>query len=187
MMTPAERERAAAYLAETRENLLRFASGLSPAQLHYKPGPDRWSVAECLEHIIFVEGFILAKINDVLLREAATSAPAMSDDDIVHAVVGRTSRLKGPDHVMPTGRWAHDQLLPEFQATRARTSQFAASTNAPLRQHGFPHPVFGHIDCYQWLLLIAAHGERHRAQAEEVMAEPGFPRAAAACSSLPAR
>jgi hypothetical protein len=70
-------------------------------------------------------------------------------------------------------------LLGEFEAARKRTSGFTASTNAQLRQHFFPHPMFGDLNCYQWLLLIGAHGERHRAQAEEVLASPDFPRAAA--------
>jgi hypothetical protein len=55
-----------------------------------------------------------------------------------------------------------------------------SSTNAPLRQSGFPHPILGNLDCYQWVLLIGGHGERHRAQAEEVMADANFPRAAGA-------
>jgi hypothetical protein len=43
-MTPAERERAAAYLAETRENLVCSTRNLWRAQLQFKPAPDRWSV-----------------------------------------------------------------------------------------------------------------------------------------------
>jgi len=101
--------------------------------------------------------------------------PDMRDNEILSTVVNRTSRVKGPERLMPTGRWSHDQLLSEFDATRTRTSVFAASTNAPLREHGYPHPMFGQLDCYQWLLMIGAHGECHRAQAEEVMAEAGFP------------
>lgn len=179
-MTSPERERLAAYLAETRVILLRTASGLSPAQFQYKPAPDRWSVAECLEHIIIVENFLLANIKKTLQQPAATSTPAMTDDGMVQAVLNRSFRMKGPDRVMPTSRWTHDQLLSEFEATRQRSSEFVASTDAPLREHGFPHPVFGHFDCYQWLLLLGSHSERHRAQAEEVMADAGFPRAAAA-------
>jgi hypothetical protein len=111
-MTPAERERAAAYLAETRENLVCSTRNLWRAQLQFKPAPDRWS---------------------------------------------------------------HDELLSEFDAARKRTCDFVVSTNAPLREHGYPHPLFGQFDCYQWLLAIGGHGERYRAQAEEVMAGGDFP------------
>jgi hypothetical protein len=181
-MTPAERERVSSYLDETRENLLRTARSLSPTQLQYKPAPDRWSVAECLEHITVTEGFILGKINNTLQETAGSSTPGIGDDGIVQMVVDRSTRVKGPEQVMPTRRWAYDQLLGEFESARKRTADFAATTDVQLRQHAFPHPMLGALDCYQWLLLIGAHGERHRAQAEEVMADAGFPRAAAAVS-----
>jgi uncharacterized damage-inducible protein DinB len=179
-MTPAERGRVATYLGETRENLLRTTKNLSPTQLQYKPASDRWSVAECLEHIAVTESFILGNINRTLQQAAAPSTPAFGDDGMVQMVVDRTTRIKGPEILMPTGRWPHEQLLGEFEAARKRTADFAATTDTQLRQHAFPHPMFGSLDCYQWLLLIGAHGERHRAQAEEVMADAGFPRAAAA-------
>lgn len=179
-MTSAERERASSYLVETRENLLRTARNLSPTQLRYKPAPDRWSVAECLEHITVTEGFILGNINKTLQQAADGSTSGMGDDGMVKMVVDRSTRIQGPEFLMPTGRWAHDRLLDEFESARKRTAEFVVTTNVQLRQHGFPHPMFGALDCYQWLLLIGAHGERHRAQAEEVIAHPGFPRAAAA-------
>jgi hypothetical protein len=31
------------------------------------------------------------------------------------------------------------------------------------------------MDAYQWLLLLAAHTERHTAQIEEIKADPKFP------------
>jgi len=70
--------------------------------------------------------------------------------------------------------------LQQFAAARKRTSEFAAATNADLRRHFLPHPVFGDLDCYQWLLLLGAHCDRHRVQSQEVKASAEFPRAAAA-------
>jgi hypothetical protein len=179
-MMPAERERALNYLRETQEDLLRTTKGLSPTQLQYKPGPDRWSVAECLEHITVTEGFIFSNINKALQQAGESSASGFGDDGVVKMVADRSTRIKGPEILMPTGRWAHDRLLGEFESARKRSADFAATTDTQLRQYSFAHPLFGPLDCYQWLLLIGAHGERHRAQAEEVIADAGFPRAAAA-------
>ncbi len=183
-MTPAERERALAYLAETRENLHRSTKSLSATQLQFKPAPDRWSVAECLEHIAIVEDFILSAINNTLQQPPPASfKPAMSDDVLderLKKATERATRVKAPANLEPTGRRPHDQLHSEFDAVRKRTADFISSTNAPLRQTGFPHPLMGNLDCYQWVLLIGGHGERHRAQAEEVMADANFPRAAGA-------
>lgn len=180
MMTPAERQQAIASLAETRERLLATVQRLSPSQLAFKPAPDRWSIAECLEHITLVESAVLGLIEKTV-QESAERAPNTQEDGALMAIVAdRSSRAKGPDRLMPTGRWSRDELFREFEVARKRTSDFAASTAAPLRERGFPHPRFGALDCYQWLLLIPAHGDRHRAQVEEVMASPEFPRAASA-------
>jgi len=179
-MTPAERQRIAAYLDETRENLLRVTGKLSPSQLQYKPAPDRWSVAECLEHLTTVENLVLSNIQSALKDAAGAPKPAMGDEDLVRTVTDRSLRATAPERIVPTGKIAQDRLIGEFEAARRRTSEFVASTNAPLRQYAFAHPRFGQCDCYQWLLLAASHGERHRQQIEEVIASAGFPRAAAA-------
>ncbi len=182
-MTPGERERAIHALSESRERLLAMVQRLSPSQLAFKPAADRWSVAECVEHIIVVEQAILGRITGALQQPADAaqhSAFEGSDEPLVERVTNRSEKVQAPEMIHPTGRWPHDQLLAEFRAARGRTSDFAAKTDADLRQHLTPHPRLGPLDCYQWLLLIAAHGERHRAQAEEVMASAGFPRAASA-------
>jgi DinB superfamily len=179
-MTPVERERAIAYLEETRERLLQTARGLSLAQLQYKPSSDRWSIAEMVEHVAFVEGRIQAGIKKALGQQATTCERALKDDELVERIVGRTKRMKAPDVVVPTGRWPLDQLFPEFELARKRSIEFARTTDAPLRRHSYPHPFFGELDCYQWLLVIPSHSERHRLQAEEVIAAAGFPGAATA-------
>jgi len=179
-MTPAERQRAAAFLDETREKLLRATRNLSPAQLQYKPAPDRWSVAECLEHVTTVETAVLGNIQNAIKGEAGSPQPSMTDEALVQTVTNRSTRAQAPERIVPTGRFPQDQLLTEFEAARKRTSDFVRSTNVPLRQFAFPHGRFGQVDCYQWLLLVAGHGDRHRQQVEEVIAGAGFPRAASA-------
>jgi DinB superfamily len=179
-MTPAERERAIAYLEETRERLLRTALNLSGEQWQYKTSPDRWSVAEIFEHVTFVEGRILAGIERALQKEPTLVKPFMEDDAFVQRIVGRLERMRAPDAVVPSGRWPLEQLIPEFEAARRRSLEFAKTTNGRLRQHSYPHPFFGELDCYQWLLVIPSHSERHRVQVEEVIAAAGFPRTATA-------
>lgn len=175
-MTPAEREKAVTHLEQTRERMLRTTTSLSPDQWRYKPESDCWSVAEIVEHVAFVESRILGGIERALQKEPTLSKPFMEDDAFVQRIVGRADRMKAPDQVAPSGRWPLDQLIPEFEAARKRTIEFAETTEASLRQHCFAHPFFGPLDCYQWLLLIPSHAERHRRQAEEMINGMGFPR-----------
>ena len=178
-MTPAEREHATKYLETTRESYLHAARSLSRDQLQYKPAPDRWSVAEALEHIIIVERRVLGSIEKTVQQAPNASKSALEDQFLVRRVATRLGRFKGPDVLMPKGQWPEHRLPEEFEAVRRRSLEFASNTQAELRHHSFPHPFFGELDCYQWLLLIPAHCERHLAQAAEVMAEPGFPRTTA--------
>jgi len=185
MMTPPERDAVLKYLADSRERLLRTMQGLSREQLDYRASPGRWTVAENLEHLTFVEGRVLDFIQKSL-NEGPTpsknSAFEGKEKELVEDVAGRLTRFQAPEAIQPNGRWPGDQLLNQFETVRRRTREFASSTNADLRKHFFTHPRFGDLDLYQWLLLIAAHCERHRAQAEEVMASPAFPKASVAAS-----
>jgi uncharacterized damage-inducible protein DinB len=179
-LTSAERESLLKNLEESRERLLHMAQGLSREQLHHRAAPGQWTVAECVEHIAIVEGLVLGSIQRTLEAgpdPSKRSAMEGKDDTLVANVAGRVTRLQAPDVLTPTGRWPDEQLLNEFEAARHRTRDFAASTAADLRRHFYKHPVIGELDLYQWLLLIAAHCDRHRAQSEGVMASPGFPRA----------
>jgi len=184
-MTTDEREVLLKNLAESRERLLRMAQSLSREQLHYRPAPGRWTVAECLEHIATVEGRVLGLIQLTLQTgpdSSKRSAMDGKDDALIADVAGRVTRFQAPDMLVPTGRWPDEQLLKEFEGARKQTRDFAASTPADLRRHFYKHPALGELDLYQWLLLIAAHCDRHRAQSEEVMASAGFPRSSAAAS-----
>jgi len=184
-MTSAEREAILNHLAESREKLLAMAQGLSYEQMMYRPAPGRWSVAECIEHIATVEGRVVGFIQKTL--EAGPDASKRSamegqDDDLYANVAGRVTRFQAPEAIQPTGKWQGEELLKQFESRRQQTIDFAKSTDADLRHHFFTHARFGELDCYQWLLLIASHCDRHRAQSEEVIASAGFPRAGKACA-----
>ena len=178
-ITEDDRKRLTQYLTETRERLLGTARGLSPQQLNHKPGPDRWSVAEVLEHLTVTESRLLPRIEAVLQGSpdpAKASAWEGREEALLQSVISRSPRVQAPDPIQPTGRWGHEELFRQMEAARGRTSEFAATTNAPLRGFFQTHPVLGELDCYQWLLITGAHWERHRAQIEEVKADVNFPR-----------
>src|SRR5205814_5276746 len=61
-----ERERVVEYLAESRERLVLTVEGLSDEQRSFQPAQDRWSIAECVEHITVVETSVLRSVQQVL-------------------------------------------------------------------------------------------------------------------------
>lgn len=177
MMTPAEREYVVTQFAQTRDLVNQTFEGLSAPQFLYRPAAGGWSVAENLEHLIVVERRVLAGIERLLQQPPdPAKRSAMSDEEIV-AIVGKVVEpVKAPPQALPTSQWPAEQLLPEFEKARQKTSDFAVAADGDLRRRFLPHYLYGDFDCYQWLVLLSAHCRRHCTQSEQVKASPGFPR-----------
>lgn len=178
-MEAKERELAVAHLAHSRERLVLAVEGLSAEHRNFRPGEDRWSITDCIEHITVVENSVLNNIQNLLQAPPAPARRAEvqgKEQVVLEKVPARERRVKGPAEAMPNGRWPDfDELMQQFEATRQRSLRFCAVTQADLRNHFFPHPFLGLLDCYQWLLFLGTHCERHVRQMEEVMADPSFP------------
>ena len=177
-LTQAERERGAKYLQQTRDGVIAATKGLSEAQMKFKPAPDRWSVAETLEHIALAEDFLLKDINDRIMKAPAGPSDrdtAKLDAMVLAMIPDRSHKAQAPPPIVPTGRWTPAETLDHFLKGRAKTIEFLQS--APdLREHVADSPLGQQLDAYEWLLFIAAHSERHTKQIAEVKADPKFPK-----------
>src|SRR5258708_22208173 len=93
-VTQAEKDRALQYLETTKKGVLEATKGLSEAQWNFKPAPDRWSVAQVMEHIATAEDFIRG-----MLKEKIMMAPAgepgrdvkKTDEGVLAMVPDRTT------------------------------------------------------------------------------------------------
>jgi uncharacterized damage-inducible protein DinB len=177
MLTHAERSFAVKQLDQSRTRLLQVLDGLSADQLLYRPEPGRWSIAENVEHLVVVEKRLVDAISKLLNEPADLSKTcSMSDAEVVWRIGTVVDRVQSPDRALPTLRWPAETLLHEFETARQHTREFTSTTGGDLRHHFIPHFLFGDFDCYQWLLLIGAHCNRHSAQSEAVKASSTFPR-----------
>jgi hypothetical protein len=176
-LTRAEKEQALQYLSESRSGVLDAVKGLSEAQWKFKPAPDRWSVAEVVEHLALIEDVVTQNILGNIAKAPAGSADRDSkqvDTMILTKVPDRSTKYQAPPSATPTGRWTHAEALEHFLGGRAQTIALFKST-PDLRQHVIDHPVFGPLDGYEWVLAVAAHSARHTKQILEVKADPNFP------------
>ena len=179
-MVKAERDFLLLYLAASRERLLNTVNGLTKEQTRFRAARDRWSVADCVEHVTIVEKAVLKKIQSMVLSQHQPEPTATTPDDaILSGVSNRSPRCTAPAEALPRRRWTEvGELLRQFEAARERSLRFVAVTQSDLRAYFFAHPQFGELDCYQWLLFLGAHAERHARQADDVVADAGFPRVA---------
>jgi hypothetical protein len=176
-----ERERGVAELEGSRKAFLDATNGLSEAQWNFKPAPDRWSIAECAEHIGVTETFILNLITEQALKGPAEPEKRAlvqgKDSSLMTMVVDRTAKFKAPEAIQPTRRWTTSgEITKNVLESRARTIEFVSTTQEDLRDHFMDHPVFKTLDTYQWILLTSGHMRRHTAQILEVKADPNFPK-----------
>jgi uncharacterized damage-inducible protein DinB len=171
-MIDAERQRAMEYLVTTRSSLLKTIAEFPEEHFGTDPAEGCWSAAKTLEHIVFVEARALGRIQGGL-RQAADpskkSAMEGREEEFFASVRSRALRVDAPAILHPTGVQSRESLMAAFQKAREATLGFATSTEADLRVHFSAHPLFGELDCFQWLMLIPSHGERHRAQIEECL------------------
>jgi hypothetical protein len=176
--TPADRKKAATYLDETRDGVVAATKGLSEAQMKFKPAPDRWSVAETLEHIVLVEDSLLPNVIDKVMKSppgAADRDTAKIDAMVLAMIPDRSHRAQAAPPVTPAGRWTPADTLDRFLRTRSKTIALLEST-PDLRAHASDSPLGQPLDAYQWVLFMAAHSQRHAKQILEVKADPDFPK-----------
>ncbi len=73
-LTPQERDAALRSLQATHDAFLKSIAGLSEKQWRFKPGPDRWSVAEVSEHIAISESMLFGMIQSKIMTSPADPA-----------------------------------------------------------------------------------------------------------------
>lgn len=175
-VTSIEQEYGLRYLEQTRQDVVDTVQGLSDAQWNFKPAPDRWSIAQIVEHLAVTEEIVQTIFQK--LDQAPAPRPdrdARKIDALILAKVpDRSSKIQAPPPLVPTGRWSHEVALQHFLDSRRHTITFLQS-GIDLRGHVIDHPVLGPLDGYQWVLTVAAHSERHTRQILEVKADPRFP------------
>ena len=177
-MTEAERAELVELLLESKRELMQELEGLNERQWSFKPGPDRWSVGEVVEHIVLADG---------LLFDTATTSLTGQPDARWDATLGKTERLRralpdrslrvdAPGVIQPRRAMPREELLSRFIDQRARVLKYARETDAPLKAHTAANPFFGSLNAHQWLLYIPLHHLRHNQQIAEVKASSAYPR-----------
>ncbi len=177
-MTDAERSKALKLMTDSQTEFLDSVRGLSEAQWSFKASPEKWSIAETAEHIMLSESLIFSAVMGTMKApvdsewEAKTAAKVAL---IEGALPDRSTKVKAPEMLQPKSKFTRDQIITRYQAARQKTIDFTKTTDFPLKEHLSPHPLFGPLNGYEWLLSVALHNHRHNLQIAEVKAAAGYP------------
>ena len=114
-----DKEKALKLLKTSQKGVLDSVKGPSEAQWNFKPAPDKWSVAECMEHIAAAEDFIGS-----LITEKVMTAPGAPDRDIAKIDAGilfgvpdRSNKVQAPEPLKPNRRSEGQSEFSKIAAT----------------------------------------------------------------------
>jgi len=172
-----DREHLLVHFEMTTQMVAELVQGLSPAQLEYKASPDRWSIREVVSHLAVAEPDYWRDLQKAL-RAAPnmnTKKSAATDADILWYGIDRVVHTKtGGGHEKVETYKDLGTALGKFQALRATMIEYIKTTSDDMRAHSFGDRQV--IDCWQWMLEISTHAERHIQQIREIKNDPNFPR-----------
>ena len=156
---------------DTRARLVGAVEHLTGEQLAFRPSPEKWTVAELVEHLSITERRVARMLGGLvgkLEAEAAREDGSPFAPVTVAEYVERASREKyaAPEEIRPKGAPLTDSLASlgdsraAVHALRPRVERVDGT-----RAH-FPHPAWGPLDLYQWLAFVGLHEQRHLSQIE---------------------
>jgi DinB superfamily len=177
-MTDMDREHLLVHFEMTTQMVAEEVHGLSPTQLEYKASPDHWSVREVVSHLAVAEPDYWREIQKALnaAPDMKEKKSAATDADIMWYGIDRVVHTKtGGGHEKVDTYKDLGEALQKFQGLRSTMIEYIRTTHDDLRAHSFGD--YGEqIDCWQWMLEISTHAERHIQQIREIKSDPNFPK-----------
>ena len=82
-LTEQEKKFAVDHLNKTQEDLINAVNGLTEVQLNFKPGPDRWSVLECVQHITMSSNGLWQMTQATLKEKTDTLTSQVTDNSLL--------------------------------------------------------------------------------------------------------
>lgn len=160
----------------TRRRLHSTLDGLDAEQENLRDSPERWSIAEIIEHVAIVEGRIAGLAGKVVgkaeaegAERAGTDAPFTPIDLREIAERGAREKYTAPETAAPAGGVRVADSLARLTESSAALRLLRPRIEAlDLSAYKFPHPAFGPLDLYRWLAVLGLHEERHRRQIEGI-------------------
>jgi len=167
----ADRAYLVAHLEMTREFVVDATRGLTKEQWLFKPGPLRWSTAQCIDHLAQSEAYVLKMVRERVLeseeplvgafastakgRQAIEEKPhRMSKEEdaiIIRWMTDRSPAVEIPveqrppiEEIAPRATFDDpESVLRHFLEVRAETLQYIRTANDDLRGHFTQAPLAG--------------------------------------------
>ena len=178
------------HLAHNRAKLRAAVDSVAPHLRERRPAPERWSVAEVLEHLVIVEGALARRRTS---QVAAAGAEGLGPDHETTPVVptlntafvlNRTKRIVATEAARPRGGSDATSAWAALEQSRERLrAALLGADGLALGSISMSHPALGELNMYQWIAFVGTHEARHAAQIREIGAALTTPAEGASGSS----
>jgi hypothetical protein len=175
--------------AAIREDARSLTEGLSDAQFNWKPSPERWSVAQCVKHLVLTGSFAAQAQETTITKLEQTGK--RSDGPYAYGGIAAKmgsmlmngaeppvqKRYRTSKKVYPAEQHSRDALVGEFLKVYERLEHLivqAKGLDLGAGSVALPIPLF-RMKLGQSLSFELAHARRHLWQARQVRNEAAFP------------
>lgn len=160
---------------------------LNAEQLNWKPGVDRWSVAQCFDHLITTNSGYFPVLESVAqgqketrLMERLPVLPKLWGKLLIKSLDPKNTRkMKAPATFQPSSSALTDSIIDDFVTNQNRlTRSMEATKDLNLESIIITSPAasaitYSLMDAYR---IIVVHEQRHFQQARRVTEDVNFPR-----------
>lgn len=182
LWTTADQRYTVENLRRTRDALTREVETLTDAQWNFRESPDRWSIADVVEHLAIWEIAWAREIGEGIRNAPRPdltpnqTAGAPDPDKYYRDFIMEDKPHIAPDFARPTGLIKGKNTLAFFQLKREQVIAFADTTQTDMRAYyertGSKFPRNMHqVYIYQW-----GHVDRHLRQIQKVKQHPKYPK-----------
>jgi hypothetical protein len=166
-----------------------LTSGLTAAQINWKPSAEQWSIAQCLEHLTVAtnefEKYFQAALEGARKKRPAKSPPPYKPSMVggwlaKHVSPEAPRKLTAPKVFRPADSSNIQGSLEMFVDQQGKFLDFVRQcegvdyNKARLRSPVTPLMRYSLADAF---VITVLHGQRHLAQARRVREMPEFPQA----------
>ena len=178
-----------AELLRIRQESEWLAEPLSEEQFNWRPGPERWSVGECFEHLAIATGLMLEKVKPEVergRREGVTGQPPFRFGLIGGWFVSMMEKPPGKRRMSAPGNFVPPSGTPRAQVLRNYFTVLDDLAGALKNSQGLALDKLKaassakgrgwlRLNLSAWFAATLAHLRRHLAQARRVTESQGFP------------
>ena len=166
-------------------NVKAIFGRLTVSQLNWKPSAERWSVAQCFDHLLSANKGYFPVIENVLAGQKPTLwqrmplLPRLGGTLLIKAVdPASTRKIKAPAKFQPAQSDISGSIINDFIDQQGRiVEKMKATEHLDLEHVIISSPVaapitYSLMDAYR---IIVIHEQRHFQQAKRVTEESAFP------------